>query len=159
MLEGVWMIVWTAKIFPKQNGGRLFEIVDSAPFDATQGLLPCYNRDLSTVIRNLCCQSARGNRSGAVRYFLTAPDRFPRADWQHKFLVTGLNPLSSHWPLQMIAACFLYIRQRNGSPLIQDQDVTPVLIQAVAWVICCSLSNQYLDKILWNFNDGPKHFH
>ena len=26
--------------------------------------------------------------------YLTAPDRFPRADWQHKFLVTGLNPLN-----------------------------------------------------------------
>ena len=23
--------------------------------------------------------------------YLTAPDRFPRADWRHKFLVTGLN--------------------------------------------------------------------
>ena len=45
MLEGVWMIVETAKIFAKQNGGRLVEIVDSAPFDATQALLPCYNRD------------------------------------------------------------------------------------------------------------------
>ena len=29
MLEGVWMIVATAKIFAKQNGGRLVEIVDS----------------------------------------------------------------------------------------------------------------------------------
>ena len=44
MLEGVWMIVGTAKIYAKQNGGHLVEIVDSAPFDATQGLLPCYNR-------------------------------------------------------------------------------------------------------------------
>ena len=26
--------------------------------------------------------------------YLTPPDRFPRSDWQHKFLVTGLNPLS-----------------------------------------------------------------
>ena len=58
-------------------------------------------KGLSPVTRNLCCQSARGNRSGAVRYFpeavrprgnTAAPDRFPRADWQHKFLVTGLNP-------------------------------------------------------------------
>ena len=58
-------------------------------------------KGLSPVTRNLCCQSARGNRSGAVRYFPEAvrprgntatPDRFPRADWQHKFLVTGLNP-------------------------------------------------------------------
>ena len=58
-------------------------------------------KGLSPVTRNLYCQSARGNRSGAVRYFpeavrprgnTAAPDRFPRADWQHKFLVTGLNP-------------------------------------------------------------------
>ena len=39
------MIVRNAKIFPKQNGGRPFEIVDSALLDATQGLLPCYNRE------------------------------------------------------------------------------------------------------------------
>ena len=45
MLEGVWMIAGTAKIFTEQHGGRLVEIVDSAPFNATQGLLPCYNRD------------------------------------------------------------------------------------------------------------------
>ena len=45
MFQGVWMIVGNTKIFAKQNGGRLVEIVDSAPFDATQGLLPCYNRD------------------------------------------------------------------------------------------------------------------
>ena len=38
MLEGVW----TAKIFTKQNGDRGVEILDSAPFDATHGLLPCY---------------------------------------------------------------------------------------------------------------------
>ena len=38
------MIVGTAKIFAKQNGSHLVEIVDSAPFDATQGLLPFYNR-------------------------------------------------------------------------------------------------------------------
>ena len=46
-------------------------------------------KGLSPVTRNLCCQSARGNRSGAVRYFpeavrprgnTAAPDRFPRAD-------------------------------------------------------------------------------
>ena len=47
VLEGVWMVVGTAKILAKQNGGRLVEIVDSAPFDATQRLLPCYNRDLA----------------------------------------------------------------------------------------------------------------
>ena len=43
-------------------------------------------KGLSPVTRNLCCQSARGNRSGAVRYFpeavrprgnTAAPDRFP----------------------------------------------------------------------------------
>ena len=45
MLEGVWMIAGTAKNFAKQNGHCLVEIVDLAPFDATQGLLPCYNRD------------------------------------------------------------------------------------------------------------------
>ena len=45
MLEGVWIIVGTAKIFAEQNGDRGVEILDSAPFDATQGLLPCYNRD------------------------------------------------------------------------------------------------------------------
>ena len=58
-------------------------------------------KGFSPVTRNLCCQSARGNRSGAVRYFpeavgprgnTAAPDRFPRPDWQHNFLVTGLNP-------------------------------------------------------------------
>ena len=37
-------------------------------------VVPCYNRP-------------RGNT-------LAAPDRFPRADWQLKFLVTGLNPLN-----------------------------------------------------------------
>ena len=45
MLEGVKVIVRTAKIFAKQNGDHFVEIVDSAPFDATQGLLSCYNRD------------------------------------------------------------------------------------------------------------------
>ena len=45
MLEGVWIIVGTAKIFAEQNGDRGVEILDSAPFDATHGLLPCYNRD------------------------------------------------------------------------------------------------------------------
>ena len=45
MLEGVWIIVGTAKIFAKQNGDRFVEILDSAPFDATHRLLPCYNRD------------------------------------------------------------------------------------------------------------------
>ena len=75
MLGGVWIIVWTAKIFAKQNGDRVVEILDSAPFDAD-----CYH----VII---------GNWSGAAAY-LTASDRLPRADWQHKFLVTGLNPLS-----------------------------------------------------------------
>ena len=45
MLEGVWIVVGTAKIFAKQNGDRGVEILDSAPFNATHGLLPCYNRD------------------------------------------------------------------------------------------------------------------
>ena len=67
-------------------------------FSTTEELL---FKGLSPVTRNLCCQSARGNRSGAVRYFpeavrprgnTAAPDRFPRADWQYTFLVTGLNP-------------------------------------------------------------------
>ena len=44
MLEGVWIIVGTAKIFAEQNGDHGLEILDSAPFDATHGLLPCYNR-------------------------------------------------------------------------------------------------------------------
>ena len=44
-LEGVWIIVGTAKIFAEQNGDRGVEILDSAPFDASHGLLPCYNRD------------------------------------------------------------------------------------------------------------------
>ena len=43
MLEGVWIIVGTAKIFAEQNGDRGVEILDSAPFDASHGLLPCYN--------------------------------------------------------------------------------------------------------------------
>ena len=45
-------------------------------------------------------ESARGNRSGIAKIFhlgLMASaekeiDRFPRAGWQHKFLVTGPNP-------------------------------------------------------------------
>ena len=82
MLEGVWIAAGTAKIFAEQNGDRGVEILDSAPFDATHGLLPCYNRE-----------SVWG---GGI--YLTAPDRFPRADWQHKFLVTGLNPLSISTP-------------------------------------------------------------
>ena len=45
MLEGVWIIVGTAKIFAEQNGDRGVEILDSAPFDASHGLLPCYNRE------------------------------------------------------------------------------------------------------------------
>ena len=45
MLEGVWIVVGTAKNFAKQNGDRGVEILDSAPFDATHGLLPCYDRD------------------------------------------------------------------------------------------------------------------
>ena len=40
MLEGVWIVVGTAKIFAKQNGDRGVEILDSAPFNATHGLLP-----------------------------------------------------------------------------------------------------------------------
>ena len=44
MLEGVWIVVGTAKIFAEQNGDRGVEILDSVPFDATHGLLPCYNR-------------------------------------------------------------------------------------------------------------------
>ena len=39
------MVVGTAKIFTKQNGNHGVEILDSAPFHATHGLLPCYNRD------------------------------------------------------------------------------------------------------------------
>ena len=45
MLEGVWIVAGTAKIFAEQNGDRGVEILDSAPFDATHGLLPCYNRE------------------------------------------------------------------------------------------------------------------
>ena len=45
MLEGVWIIVGTPKIFAEQNGDRGVEILDSAPLDASHGLLPCYNRD------------------------------------------------------------------------------------------------------------------
>ena len=35
--------------------------------------------------------------------YLSAPDRFPRADWRHKFLVTGLNTLNiaHHAPLSL----------------------------------------------------------
>ena len=36
MLEGVWIVVGTAKNFAKQNGDRGVEILDSAPFDATR---------------------------------------------------------------------------------------------------------------------------
>ena len=42
MLEGVWIVVGTAKIFAEKNGDRGVEILDSAPFDATHRLLPCY---------------------------------------------------------------------------------------------------------------------
>ena len=42
---GGWIIVGTTKIFAKQNGDRVGEILDSAPLDATHGLLPCYNWD------------------------------------------------------------------------------------------------------------------
>ena len=45
MLEGVWIIVGTAKIFAKQNVDCVVEILHSAPFNATHGLLPCYDRD------------------------------------------------------------------------------------------------------------------
>ena len=45
ILEGVWIIVGTAKIFAEQDGDRGVEILDSAPFDASHGLFPCYNRD------------------------------------------------------------------------------------------------------------------
>ena len=69
MLEGVWMIVGTAKIFAKQNGGRLVEIVISAPFDATQGLLPCYNRDKALSPETCVVNQPEGIGSGAVRYF------------------------------------------------------------------------------------------
>ena len=37
-------------------------------------------------------ESVWGGLTASGKY-LTAPDRFPQADWQHKFLVTGLNPL------------------------------------------------------------------
>ena len=56
-------------------------------------------KGLSPVTRNLCCQSARGNRSGAVRYFpeavrprgnTAAPDRFPR---NTSFWWQGLIPI------------------------------------------------------------------
>ena len=39
-------------------------------------------------------ESVWGGLTASGKY-LTAPDRFPRADWQHKFLVTGLNPLNN----------------------------------------------------------------
>ena len=40
----------------------------------------------------------------ASKKYLTAPDRFPRSDWQHKFLVTGLKPRScSVFPKQMLS--------------------------------------------------------
>ena len=39
MLEGVWIIVETAKIFTKQNGGHFVKILDSAPSDVPHGLL------------------------------------------------------------------------------------------------------------------------
>ena len=42
MLEGVWIVVRTAKILAEQSGDRGVEILDSAPFDATHRLLPCY---------------------------------------------------------------------------------------------------------------------
>ena len=94
MLEGVWIKVGTAKIFAKQNGGRFVEIVDLAPFDAQQGLLPCYNRDWARhqkLVLSISPRELVWSLTASGKY-LTAPDRFPRVDWQHKFLVTGLNP-------------------------------------------------------------------
>ena len=38
MLEGVWIIVGTAKISAKQNGDRIVEILDSTPFEDSHGL-------------------------------------------------------------------------------------------------------------------------
>ena len=98
---GGWIVEGTAKIFTKQNSDRGVEILDSAPFDATHGLLPCYDRDLARSPETCVVNQPSGIGLGR-RYFpsasgkhLTAPDRFPRADWQHKFQVTGLNPLSN----------------------------------------------------------------
>ena len=42
--SGVHVCVSSSKQ-KESHFGRLVEIVDSAPFDATQGLLPCYNRE------------------------------------------------------------------------------------------------------------------
>ena len=64
MLEGVWIIVGTAKIFAEQNGDHGLEILDSAPFDATHGLLPCYNRDFHVIIGI----SPRPNGLGEIPY-------------------------------------------------------------------------------------------
>ena len=63
---------------PKQNNHHNYDLYDAT---GVQVII----KGLSPVTRNLCCQSARGNRSGAVRYFpeavrprgnTAAPDRF-----------------------------------------------------------------------------------
>ena len=70
MLEGVRIIVGTAKLFPKQNGGRFIEIPDSTFFDAPNGLLPRYNRDW--VLSPETCVVNQPSGIGLVRprYFL-----------------------------------------------------------------------------------------
>ena len=57
-------------------------------------LLKSSNRHLS-MLHTDCHHVIIGcyNRVTASGKYLSAPDRFPRADWQHNFLVTGLNPL------------------------------------------------------------------
>ena len=87
MLDRVWIIVGTARIFAKQNGDHLVEILDLLHTDCDHviiGIKPCH-------------LTASGK-------YLTAPERFPRADWQHKFLVTGPNPLSKRGPCRFIVS-------------------------------------------------------
>ena len=71
MLEGVWIVVGTAKIFAKQNGDRDVEILDSAPFDASHGLLPCYNRDKALSPETCVVNQPSGIGLGR-RYFPSA---------------------------------------------------------------------------------------
>ena len=55
VLEGVWVILGTVKIFAKRNGGRFVEILDSSPWSAPHcchviiGIKPCHQKLLLLI--------------------------------------------------------------------------------------------------------------
>ena len=71
------MIVETAKIFAKQNGGRLVEIVDSALLMLRRH---CYHVIIEIIGNRDYRESVKGGGLTASGKYLTVPDRFPRAD-------------------------------------------------------------------------------